>query len=139
VGASGAEYVEFKREVPTGDSRKKMLKTVAAFASGKGGTVLVGVTDDGQIAGVVATKLDELMLTLRSMIRDNVEPDPPVRVRPVELHGKTILLVEVTPGRRWCAYYTKKPEFYLRRGASTVPARLPEIAVGFGYPSAGPW
>ena len=30
-------YVEFKREVPAGESRNNMLKTVAAFASGEGG------------------------------------------------------------------------------------------------------
>lgn len=32
--ASGeGQYLECKREVPEGDSRKKMLKTIAAFAS----------------------------------------------------------------------------------------------------------
>ncbi|MBP1782773.1 hypothetical protein J3R08_002623 [Micromonospora sp. HB375] len=136
VAGGETEYVEFKQEVPTGESRKKMLKTVAAFASGEGGTALIGVTDDGQIAGVDATKVDEQMRTLRSMIRDSIDPDPPVTVRPVPLDGKTVLLVEVSAGGRWYAYNPKRPEFYLRRGASTVPARLQEIAVGFGQPSA---
>ena len=75
-----------------------MLKTVAAFASGEGGTVLIGVTDDGQIAGVDATKLDELTLALHNMIRSNIDPDPAVTVRPVPVDGKTVLLVEVTAG-----------------------------------------
>jgi hypothetical protein len=136
VAGGETEYVEFKQEVPTGESRKKMLKTVAAFASGEGGTVLVGVTDDGQIVGVDATKLDEQMLTLGSMIRDSIDPDPPATVRPAPLGGKTVLLVEVSAGGRWYAYNPKRPEFYLRRGASTVPARMREIAVGFGRPSA---
>ncbi|MFG1892173.1 helix-turn-helix domain-containing protein [Micromonospora sp. NPDC049051] len=136
IAGGETEYVEFKQEVPTGESRKKTLKTVAAFASGEGGTVLVGVTDDGQIAGVDATKLDEQMRTLRSMIRDNIDPDPPVTVRPVPVDGKTVVLVEVSAGGRWYAYNPKRPEFYLRRGASTVPAQLQEIAVRFGQPSA---
>ncbi|OON27147.1 hypothetical protein BSA16_33575 [Micromonospora sp. Rc5] len=136
VAGGETEYVEFKQEVPIGESRKKMLKTVAAFASGEGGTVLIGVTDDGQIAGVDATKLDEQMRALRSMIRDSIDPDPPVKVRPVSLDGKNVLLVEVSAGGRWYAYNPKRPEFYLRRGASTVPARLQEIAVGFGQPPA---
>jgi hypothetical protein len=38
VACGETEYVEFKQEVPTGESRKKMLKTVAAFASGEDGT-----------------------------------------------------------------------------------------------------
>ncbi|WP_157746488.1 AlbA family DNA-binding domain-containing protein [Micromonospora inositola] len=135
VAGGETEYVEFKEQLPVNEHRKKMLKTVAAFASGEGGTVLIGVTDDGQIAGVDATKLDELVLTLRSMIRSNIDPDPAVAVRPVPLDGKTVLLVEVAPGGRWHAYNREKPEFYLRRGASTVPARLREIAVRFGQAS----
>ncbi|MER7469591.1 MULTISPECIES: ATP-binding protein [unclassified Micromonospora] len=74
-----------------------------------------------QIAGVDATELDEQMRTLRSMIRDSIDPDPPVTVRPVPLDGKTVLLIEVSAGGRWYAYNPKRPEFYLRRGASTVP------------------
>ncbi|MEH0820478.1 MULTISPECIES: hypothetical protein [unclassified Micromonospora] len=54
----------------------------------------------------------------------------------MSLDGKTVLIVEVSAGGRWYAYNPKRPEFYLRRGASTIPARLQEIEVGFGQPSA---
>lgn len=46
------KHLECKREVPEGDSRKKMLKTIAAFASQDGGTVLIGVRDDLKIVGL---------------------------------------------------------------------------------------
>jgi predicted HTH transcriptional regulator len=56
-----------------------MLKTVAAFASGTdGGTVLVGVDNDTRVIGVDSTKLDELQLRLRQMIRDTIDPEPTV-------------------------------------------------------------
>lgn len=66
TAAGQSQHVEFKEQIPTNEHRKKMLKTVAAFASGDGGTILIGVTDDAQIVGVDATKLDELMLTVHT-------------------------------------------------------------------------
>lgn len=132
IAGGESQYVEFKEQIPVKEHQRKMLKTVAAFASGEGGTVVVGVTDDAQIAGIDATKLDELMLQLSSMIRGNIDPDPAASIRPVHVDGKTVLLVEVAAGSGWYAYNREKPEFYLRRGASTVPARLTEIANGFG-------
>ncbi|AGL13722.1 helix-turn-helix domain-containing protein [Actinoplanes sp. N902-109] len=49
-------------QIPVKEHQRKLLKTVAAFASGEGGTIVVGVTDEGHVAGVDATLLDELML-----------------------------------------------------------------------------
>jgi hypothetical protein len=82
IAGGESQYVEFKEQLPVSEHRRKMLKTVAAFASGEGGTVLIGVTDDSQIVGVDATKLDELMLTLHNMIRSNIDPDPGATVAP---------------------------------------------------------
>jgi hypothetical protein len=138
IAGGESQYVEFKREVPTGESRKKMLKTVAAFASGEGGTVLVGVEDDTRVVGVDPRALDPQMRALHSMIRDSIDPEPPYVVRAVEVDGKTVLLVEVSAGNGWYAVNPAKPEFYLRRGGSTVPARVDEIAIGFGYQQAAP-
>jgi predicted HTH transcriptional regulator len=130
--------VEFKQEVPTDPaSRKKVVKTVVAFASGGGGTVLFGVADDAQVIGIEPTARDKSMLAVGSMIRSTVEPEPPYEQRTVEWRGKMVLLVEVKAGGRWYALNPAKPEFYVRRGASTVPARLDEIASGFGQQQLG--
>jgi hypothetical protein len=57
-----------------------------------------------------------------------------VTLRPGDLHGDhAALVVEVAAGGRWYAVNPLKPEFYVRRGASTAPARLNEIESGFGY------
>lgn len=140
IGGGETDVVEFKREVPEGDSRKKMLKTVAAFASGQdGGTVLIGVEDDTRVTGVDATKLDELMLRLHRMIRDTIDPEPIYQVRAEQVDGKTVLLIEVEGTGRWHGYDRVKPEFYLRRGGSTVPARFGEIEHGFGASQPSPY
>jgi hypothetical protein len=129
--------VEFNQEVPTRDeSKKKVLKTIAAFASGEGGTVLFGV-DDAQVVGIDPATLDRQSVAVASMIRNTIEPEPPYGLRTAEVDGKTLLLVEVAAGARWYALNLGRPEFYVRRGASTVPARLDEIATGFGYQQGG--
>ncbi|MFG2050762.1 helix-turn-helix domain-containing protein [Micromonospora sp. NPDC048935] len=120
IAGGESQYVEFKEQLPVSEHRRKMLKTVAAFTSGKGGTVLIGVTDDSQIAGVDTTKLDELMLALHNMIRSNIDPDPEATVRPVPVDGKTVLLVEVPGGTGWHAYNREKPEFYLRTAGTML-------------------
>lgn len=134
VAGGEGQYVEFKREIPkTPESRRTVLKTLAAFASGEGGTVLFGVDDDAQVVGVDPAAMDGLMLAVGNMIRDSIEPEPQYLLRAAELDGKTLLLAEVIGGGQWYTLNPARPEFYVRRGASTPPARKPEIAAGFGH------
>lgn len=125
-------HAEFKREIPTTpEPRTKVLKTVVAFASGEGGTIVFGVDDELQPVGLDPAAMDLYMRTVSSMIRDSAAPEPTYNLRTAELDGHALLIVEVTPGRRWYALNPAKPEFYVRRGSSTVPARIDEIAAGF--------
>src|SRR5439155_14364442 len=105
---------------PTGSeaTRKNVLKTIAAFASGAGGTVLFGVDNDTQVVGINPTDMDRHKVAITNMIRDSVEPEPPYELRVEELEGKTLLLVEVAAGGKPHVLYPLKPEFYVRRGAS---------------------
>jgi hypothetical protein len=137
-------HVEFKQEIPTKDvPRRNVLKTVAAFASGEGGTILFGVSDEAQAIGINPANLDRYQVALTSMIRDSIGPEPPTSLRPAERDGTTLLLLEVAAGDRWFALYPNTtPEFYVRRGASTVRARHEEIAAGFARqpnPHPQPW
>lgn len=84
--------------------------------------------------------MDRVTVAVGNMIRDSIVPEPPYALRVAELAGRTLLLVEVTGGGRWYAVNPSKPEFYVRRGASTMPARLEEIAGGFGHQQVlRPW
>ncbi|MFE2424916.1 helix-turn-helix domain-containing protein [Streptomyces hokutonensis] len=127
------KYLECKREVPEGESRKKMLKTIAAFASQDGGTVLIGVRDDLQIVGLPEKPtVDKQELQVVGMIRDSVEPAPPYKSRLIDHDGKKVLVIEVSGGGQMYAYREgQRAEFYVRVGPNTVPARHHEIAAGF--------
>lgn len=61
--------VEFKREY-TAD---KIVKTVIAFANTNGGTLYIGVADNGRVIGV--SDADATCLKITNLIRDSIEPD----------------------------------------------------------------
>ena len=63
-----SEVVELKAEV-VGD----ICKEVIAFANTKGGTLYIGVSDDGSVVGV--KNADQVILQLNNMIRDSIKPD----------------------------------------------------------------
>ena len=60
--------VELKREVVE-DIRKEII----AFANSEGGTLYIGVNNDGSIYGV--SNIDETMLQISNMVRDTIKPD----------------------------------------------------------------
>jgi hypothetical protein len=116
-----------------------MLKTIAAFASQDGGTVLIGVRDDLQIVGLPEeSNVDKQVLQVMGMIRDNLEPVPSYEPRVIDHDGKKVLAIEVSGGGQMYAYRNGvRPEFYVRMGPNTVPARLQAGAL-LGESPAGP-
>jgi predicted HTH transcriptional regulator len=127
IARGESETREFKREIPR-DKNNTFLKTVAAFANGKGGVVLFGVVDEtGHLRGIVGN-LQEQKDRVVHMIRDNVVPQPNLRVENCKLNGKQIIAVFVDEGDSSpYGLDPAKPRFYIRRGATTFPANQTEI------------
>ena len=100
-------------------------KDIVAFANTEGGTLYIGINDDGTVAGVIDA--DDIMLRLAGSLKDSIAPDimPFVQIRSLEKEGKTIITVEVATGSAR-PYYLKdkglKPSgVYVRRGTSSQP------------------
>ncbi|MCG0284004.1 helix-turn-helix domain-containing protein [Streptomyces sp. PSAA01] len=127
------KHLECKRDIPEGESRKKMLKTIAAFASQDGGTILIGVQDDLEVVGLPEeSNVDKQVLQVVGMIRDSLEPVPSYETRVIDHTGKKVLAIEVASGGQMHAYRNgQRLEFYVRVGPNTVLARHHEIAAGF--------
>ncbi|MFE6872269.1 helix-turn-helix domain-containing protein [Kitasatospora sp. NPDC057692] len=129
--------LECKREIPDKDARtrKKMLKTVAAFASQpEGGTILFGVEDDNlEIVGLTEERsVDEQMRMIGDMIRNKLEPAPACHPRVIKHPYKRIIAVDIPGGTQPCALRDgERLEFYVRRGSSTILASYREIEEGF--------
>lgn len=112
---------EFKREYVD-----DIKNTIVAFANCDGGTLYIGVNDDGTVCGV--GKVDDTMLRVTNAIRDSVRPDITMFVEcsNVVMDGKPVVCVTVQRGTAR-PYYLHgrgiRPEgVYVRQGASTVPA-----------------
>lgn len=101
-------------------------KEIIAFANCDGGTVYVGVADDGKVLGV--ENADECALQISNMVRDAVKPDVTmfIHYETLECDGKAVVAVNIQRGTNRPYYLAKKglrPEgVYVRQGYSSVPA-----------------
>ena len=118
--------VEFKREYVS-----DLYKEVIAFANTAGGTVYVGINDDGTICGVENVNDTEIRCT--DNIKDNIRPDVMafVDIKPVVMQGKNVLQITVNKGSM-APYYAQskgiRPEgVFIRRGTASTPATQTEI------------
>jgi len=112
---------EFKREYV-----EDIKNTIIAFANCDGGTLYIGVDDDGTVYGV--DDVDGTMLRVTNAVRDAVRPDITmfVEFRSDVMDEKPVVCVSVQRGTARPYYLHGKgirPEgVYVRQGASTVPA-----------------
>lgn len=112
--AQGEGYMlEFKESFS--DS---IAKEICAFANAKGGKVLIGVTDDGEIKGVKSS--NQIKSRLYDMTRNF---DPPLRVA-IEV-VESVLIINVDEGVD--KPYSVKGRFYIRYGANSQQLKRDEI------------
>lgn len=116
-----SETVELK-SIVVDDIKKEII----AFANSNGGTLYIGVGDDGEVIGV--DDPDGTALQVSNMVRDSIKPDVTMflHYRTIEKEGKKIIEVNVQRGTDRPYYIAKKgmrPEgVYVRQGYSSVPA-----------------
>lgn len=127
TSGEGAQ-TEFKREMPSSEeARVTVLKTVAAFANGSGGNMLIGVGDDGALMGVPRAGTRE---AIANMIKDRITPAPPFDTALIRVGSSEILLVTVQAGPT-TPYAVRRAKgttaYHVRRGATTFPAEPHEI------------
>ncbi len=125
------QYVEFKKLLPSGadEHLRVALKSIVAFANGEGGTLLYGIEDDGQVIGV--EDRDDLEDQLHDRLRHLTSPMPPVKTKCETVDGRKILAVQVEPNTGTIfslVIKPNKPEYFVRRGATTFYARHDELA-----------
>lgn len=103
-----------------------ICKEIVAFANSHGGTIYIGVQDDGTVVGV--SNADDTLLRLNNMVRDSIKPDVTMFVRYdlQQVDGKTIIFIAVQKGTDRPYYLASKglkPNgVYVRNGTSTDPA-----------------
>lgn len=109
------QQLDFKFEI---SDSKKIAKTLSAFSNTDGGTLLIGVKDNGNIAGV---RTDEEFFMVQAAAGMYCKPEILFESRRWVVEGKTVLEVTIPKGRacpyfamtepnKWLAYIRVKDE-----------------------------
>ena len=120
------EQTEYKRELTNG-----LTKEVLAFINTQGGSIYIGVNDDGSIAGV--TDSDQIMLRIASMLRDSIHPDAMmfISIQAEQKEEKNVVHLIISSGTNKPYYLIKnglKPSgVYVRQGSASVQASPEQI------------
>lgn len=129
-----SDEIEFKStlrvNLHTGERDPRMehacLRTIAGFLNRDGGTLVVGVTDDGEPIGLDPDKFpneDKMNLHFDNLIRDKIGAQFSMYISPrfEEYDGVRVYIVECSRSR--APVYVKDAntdKFYVRTGASTT-------------------
>lgn len=141
ISAGENEWVEFKStlrwDIRAGKTNpaieRSSLKTLAAFLNTDGGTLLIGVRDDGSVEGIETDKLpneDRFLLHLWTLIRTCLGTglSPFMRTRLVRTDGKTVCAVSCKPSA--VPVFLRQPgfpeEMYIRVGPSSNALEIRE-------------
>lgn len=120
---SGGESisVEFKEKLP--EPPKKLACEMAAFANSQGGSILIGVRDDGQIVGVADA--DKVMCDVANMARDAVKPAIRPEIACANIEKSSIVMVTIA---RQMLPRQVEGKHYLRVGTTIRQATSEEVA-----------
>ena len=105
-----SENIEFKETKP--EDNIKYIKTVVAFANGKGGKIVFGIEDKTLIVkGIDNDIAFKMMDSITDSIINSCEPliIPDVTLQSID--GKTVIIVEISPGRQR-PYYIKSKDIF---------------------------
>lgn len=115
-----SETLEFKLRI---DRQRKIARTLVAFANGAGGTVLVGVRDNGSVAGCRA---EEEAYMIEGAAQRFSRPEVSFTARIERQDGKEVLVVEVPASEHAphaaCEEDQEVWTVYVRRGAANFRA-----------------
>jgi len=104
-----------KKEKVERNRPKSWLKSVSAFANGRGGKLLFGVKEDNTIAGLKDFQGDAEFVS--EAIKTKIDPIPEVDIEIEEFEEKFVLILTVFSGRN-------TPYFFVESGSRTAYKRV---------------
>ncbi|MBN2427894.1 MAG: putative DNA binding domain-containing protein [Deltaproteobacteria bacterium] len=132
------EYKEaFSLDVQKGKKEKYIelsaLKTIVAFLNTNGGTLLIGVSDSGEITGIgeevrkFHKSNDRFLLNFKNQIKDRIGQQyyPFINQRLVTVLGAEVLMVECGASNNPC--YLDGREFFVRTNPATDKLEGPKL------------
>lgn len=119
ISTGESSFLEFKHKVA---SPEKLAKEIAAFANTKGGKILIGVADNGDMVGVESYMEEEFWITQAA--EDCCIPVPTITIELISFSGTDILLIDVPESDEKPIYVKGKKHrvVYARRDDESVVA-----------------
>ena len=96
---------DFKFEI---SDARKIAKTLSAFSNTDGGRLLIGVKDNGKIAGV---RSDEEQYMIEAAARLYCRPEVSYSTQTYQVEGRSVLLVQIDESDRKPVYAKDEAEF----------------------------
>ncbi len=109
------KQVEFAGKRLRSPKRDALADEIAAFANARGGVLLCGVTDDGQVQDLSGDQLAALDAVLVELSTDSIKPPVRISTHHRRLPGGMILVVEVPEGD---AHHRSPGGSYIRVGGT---------------------
>jgi len=141
IQAGESEYIEFKSSLRWNKHTGKKdtaiehaaLKTIAAFLNAEGGTLLVGVNDEGEILGLSDDQFqneDKVLLHLNKLIKDRIGPLQTrfVNAEVEKINDKHVLRVDCEAATLPSYLHDRGTEyFYVRTGPASTSLKLSKV------------
>ncbi|WP_436910216.1 GmrSD restriction endonuclease domain-containing protein [Halosimplex marinum] len=138
IGKGENHRIEFKetllydvyRDQPNADLKQEAVKEIASFANAEGGTLIIGVDDDGDIKGLdrdlkLMDDKDDFEVTLSQEISSRLGDATAslyTQIEFREIEGETVCTVSVEPSSD--PVYFEDDEFIVRQGSSARPLSI---------------
>jgi ATP-dependent DNA helicase RecG len=91
---------QFKEQI---NRARDVAKELIAFSNSEGGTLLVGVTDDGQVKGLSPDQVEVASRLIADAATNNVRPPINVTTQNIEHPDGIVIVVNIVKGIRPCA------------------------------------
>lgn len=125
--AGEGQHVEFMSEYPK--NGYELSKEIAAFASSNDGTILIGISDDGELLGLPNldsnAARDKLLRRIEGVCSGNIRPSITPVVKFAQENDAIVLTIEVPRGTQPIYYSNHTP--YIRHLSSSRPAEPHEV------------
>jgi CheY-like chemotaxis protein len=130
---------DVKRNCENKDLKFNILKTIVAFLNCEGGTLIVGIEDNGNIFGLNQDisllsngNLDKLERAIVDWVCNHIGKNfiQQIKIRFEAINGKDICAIDVrkSPKKAWLQKTKeKKLEFYIRMANKSEPLEIPDI------------
>lgn len=114
-------YTQFKENI---FDSKKLAEELVAFSNAEGGTLFIGIRDDGSVSALSQTDIQRLNQLISNTANDNVKPPIYPLVEIVNIEGKAVIAVHVKKGVS--RPYATGSGFYLTKSGADKRKMSPE-------------